>query len=74
MRSPDPHPLGLSQGTDEFVLRFEHTVTTPADDTLYFAFCFPESYTDIIARLAWFDTSLASGMALELSIVTVSAC
>ena len=48
----------------EFVLRFEHTV--PAEDlrpthneTLYFAFCFPMSYTDTMARLAWLDQLFA---------------
>ena len=40
---------------DGFVVRFEHTIDTPADDTLYFAFCFPASYTDSMARLAWLD-------------------
>lgn len=39
-----------------FVLRFEHTVDeAEADSTLYFAFCFPSTYTDTIARLAWLD-------------------
>ena len=40
---------------DEFVLRFEHLVETPADETLYFAFCFPYAVTDCAARLAWLD-------------------
>ena len=39
-----------------FVLRFEHTVDeAEAEDTLYFAFCFPSTYADTIARLAWLD-------------------
>ena len=40
---------------DNFVLRFKHRCDGGPDDTVYFAFCFPLSYTDSIARLAWLD-------------------
>ena len=41
----------------EFSIRFEHVITSAAEgDTLYFAFCFPESYTDVVAQLAWLDS------------------
>jgi len=43
-------------GGDEFVIRFEHTVQH-AEDTLYFAFCYPATYTDTIAKLAWLDAA-----------------
>lgn len=41
---------------DGFVVRFEHTVETD-DEALFFAFCFPFSYADQIARLAWLDAA-----------------
>ena len=48
-----------SSDEDGFVLRFEHTVEPAepgaAEETLYFAFCFPATYTESIARLAWLD-------------------
>ena len=40
---------------DNFVLRFRHKCDTGPDDTIYFAFCFPLTYTDSCARLAWLD-------------------
>jgi hypothetical protein len=41
----------------DFSIRFEHIVASAAEgDTLYFAFCFPESYTDVVAQLAWLDS------------------
>ena len=43
-------------GGDEFVIRFEHTVEHTGD-TLYFAFCYPATYTDTIAKLAWLDAA-----------------
>ena len=48
---------GYVSDADEFVLRFEHLVETPGEDTLYFAFCYPVSYTETIARLAWLDAA-----------------
>ena len=36
-------------------IRLRHTVDTPPEDTLYFAFTYPFSYTDLMARLAWLD-------------------
>ena len=40
---------------DDFVLHFRHKMEAPEGEALYFAFCFPLSYTDSIARLAWLD-------------------
>ena len=41
---------------DTFSIRFSHTVTTSAPgETLFFAFCYPLSYSDLMARLAWTD-------------------
>ena len=41
----------------DFSIRFEHIVASASEgDTLYFAFCFPESYTDVVAQLAWLDS------------------
>jgi hypothetical protein len=40
---------------DNFVLRFRHKCECGPDETIYFAFSFPLSYTDTIARLAWLD-------------------
>lgn len=41
--------------TDSFAIHITHTVDTPADDTLFFAFCFPLGYSDLMGRLAWTD-------------------
>jgi hypothetical protein len=43
------------EGVEEFVIRFEHVVQGGPGETLYFAFCYPWSYTETIARLAWVD-------------------
>ena len=41
----------------DFSIRFEHIVASAAEEeTLYFAFCFPESYTDVVAQLACLDS------------------
>jgi len=41
----------------DFSIRFEHIVASAAEgETLYFAFCFPESYTDVVAQLSWLDS------------------
>ena len=40
---------------DNFVLRFRHKCECGPDETLFFAFCFPLSYCEQIARLAWLD-------------------
>ena len=40
---------------DNFVLKFRHKCECEPGDTLYFAFCFPHTYADNIARLAWLD-------------------
>ena len=46
----------VSGGQAEFVLRFEHTVECSAEDTLYFAFCFPVSRCSL-ARCQWPPTT-----------------
>ena len=35
---------------DNFVLRFKHTSDAEPDETLFFAFCYPHSYGECIAR------------------------
>ena len=40
---------------DNFALRFRHKFEVGTTDTIYFAFCFPLTYADSIARLAWLD-------------------
>ena len=40
---------------DNFVMRFRHKCECEPGDTIYFAFCFPHTYADNIARLAWLD-------------------
>ena len=50
---------------DNFVLRFKHRCDGGPDDTVYFAFCFPLSYTDSIARLAWLDALLPEDAAVH---------
>ena len=37
---------------DNFVMRFRHKCECEPGDTIYFAFCFPHTYADNIARLA----------------------
>ena len=46
---------GTEKGSECFVLTFKHRFEGSPDDTLYFAFCYPLSYTDNIARLAYLD-------------------
>ena len=45
---------GTAAGKD-FAIHFTHKVSTPACETLYFAFCPPHSYGECLARLAWLD-------------------
>ena len=48
---------------DAFAIQFTHKVDTPAgcstgaptNETLYFAFCYPHSYSELMAELAWLD-------------------
>ena len=48
---------------DAFCIQFVHKVTAPpggtlgtaSNETLYFAFCYPQSYADLMAQLAWTD-------------------
>ena len=44
---------------DGFTIQLQHVVNGPAGETLYFAFCYPYSYGDCMARLAWLDTLFA---------------
>jgi len=44
---------------DGFTIQLRHTVDAPPDETLYFAFCYPYTYGDCMARLAWLDTLFA---------------
>ena len=37
---------------------------TPADDTLFFSFCYPYSYADSLARLGWLDALFSSSRAV----------
>ena len=47
---------GTNKGDANFTLSFKHRVECdPAVDTMQFAFCFPLTYTDTIARLAFLD-------------------
>ena len=55
-RLPQPTPCVVDGATtDSFAIQITHTVDTPADDTLFFAFCFPHGYADLMASLAWAD-------------------
>ena len=38
------------------MLHFSHRLDAPAADTLYFAFCYPYPYTELMARLAYLDS------------------
>ena len=49
-------PCNGSRVLDHFSIRLHHTVQTPADEVLFFAFCYPFTYGDLMARLAWLDT------------------
>ena len=43
---------------DSFAIQITHTVSSASssvDETLYFAFCYPLTYGDLMARLAWTD-------------------
>ena len=53
MRSPAT-PSG-TKAEDNFVIRFRHKPDTPPEDTLFFAFCYPQSYGDCMARLQHLD-------------------
>ena len=44
------------EGDGSFVLRFMHKVTASQSETLYFAFSYPYSYADCMAKLAWLDS------------------
>ena len=53
VRSPTT-PSGTKE-EDNFVIRFRHKPDTPPEDTLFFAFCYPQSYGDCMARLQHLD-------------------
>ena len=53
VRSPC-QPSGTKE-EDNFVLRFRHKPETPPEETLFFAFCYPHSYTECMARLDYVD-------------------
>ena len=46
---------GTVAGKD-FAIHFTHKISTPASETLYFAFCPPHSYGESLARMAWLDS------------------
>ena len=46
---------GYATGREAHLVEHAVAADAGADETLYFAFCFPESYTDTTARLAWID-------------------
>mmetsp|Transcript_36055 Transcript_36055/g.94957 ORF Transcript_36055/g.94957 Transcript_36055/m.94957 type:complete len:753 (+) Transcript_36055:87-2345(+) len=41
--------------TEGFAIHLRHTVDTPPNEALFFAFCYPINYGDLMARLAWLD-------------------
>ena len=45
--------FGAVAGEAKLALHICHKVETPSDDTLHFAFCYPYTYADCMARLAW---------------------
>ena len=56
-RVSQPSSYTGSKAGDDFVLHFSHRIDAPAADTLYFAFCYPYSYTELMARLAYLDSN-----------------
>lgn len=46
---------GTEKGSTNFVLTFKHRFECTEADTAQFAFCFPLSYTDTMARLSYLD-------------------
>jgi len=50
-----------SQG---FAIHLTHTVDGPMGETLYFAFCYPYTYADLMARLAYLDKLFAQPRAI----------
>ena len=46
---------GTQKGDPNFVLSFKHRCECADGDSVQFAFCFPLSYSDSMARLAWLD-------------------
>ena len=56
-RLQQPSPRNNSPSSDGFGIHLRHTVdAASAGETLYFAFCFPHSYSECMAQLAWVDT------------------
>ena len=49
---------GTQKGDPNFVLSFKHRCECADGDSVQFAFCFPLSYSDSMARLAWLDALL----------------
>ena len=47
--------INTQKGDENFTLTFKHKFDAGADDTVFFAFCFPLTYADSIARLAYLD-------------------
>ena len=50
-----PTPPNDAASADGFGIHINHTVDTPAGETLYLAFCFPHGYAESMATLAWAD-------------------
>lgn len=46
---------GTEKGSNCFTLTFKHKCESGSSDTLFFAFCFPLSYAETMARLAHLD-------------------
>ena len=60
-RTPAPAtPCAEGDSPETFSLRFEHEVDTPHGESLYFAFCYPYGYMDMMARLGWVDALFES--------------
>jgi hypothetical protein len=54
-RVPRSTPCNGLRQLDSFSIRIRHVVETPANETLFFAFCYPLTYGDLMGRLAWLD-------------------
>ena len=55
-RVKQPVPSSMERGVgDTFAITMTHKVDSPASDTLYFAFTYPNLYADCMAKLAWLD-------------------
>ena len=55
-RLREPSPRNDAPSSEGFGIHLRHTVApSSAGETLYFAFCFPHSYADCMAQLAWLD-------------------